>query len=84
MATVSQKSIKESIVANQLVALLIFNGYLVDDDFPDKEIVVMTNLLGWRMYFDGATNHSRYEIGVLLVFPHGDHIPRSTRLAFSD
>ena len=36
------------------------------------------------MYFDGATNHSRYEIGVLLISPHGDHIPRSVRFAFSD
>ena len=36
------------------------------------------------MYFDGATNHSRYEIGVLLISPHGDHIPRSVRLAFSN
>ena len=44
----------------------------------------MTSLLGWRMYFDGATNHSGYGIGVLLISPHGDHIPRSVRLAFSD
>ena len=36
------------------------------------------------MYFDGAANHSRYEISVLLISPHGDHIPRSVRLAFSN
>ncbi|WJZ81322.1 hypothetical protein VitviT2T_001171 [Vitis vinifera] len=36
------------------------------------------------MYFDGATNHSRYGISVLLISPHGDHIPRSVRLGFSD
>ena len=36
------------------------------------------------MYFDGATNQSGYGIGVLLVSPQGDHIPRSVRLAFSD
>ena len=44
----------------------------------------MTSFLGWRMYFDGAANHSRYRIGVLLISPHSDHIPRSVRLAFSD
>ena len=44
----------------------------------------MTSLLGWRNYFDGATNHSGYEIGVLLISPHGDHIPKSIRLAFFD
>ena len=36
------------------------------------------------MYFDGATNHSGYGIDVLLISPHGDHIPRSIRLAFLD
>ena len=44
----------------------------------------MTNLLGWRMYFDGATNHSGYGISVLLISPHGDHIPRFVRLEFSN
>ena len=44
----------------------------------------MTSLSGWRMYFDGVANHFRYEIGVLLISPHGDHIPRSVHLAFSD
>ena len=44
----------------------------------------MTNLSGWRMHFDGAANHSRFGIGVLLISSQGDHIPRSVRLAFSD
>ena len=44
----------------------------------------MTSMSGWRMYFDGTTNHSGYEIDVLLISPRGDHIPRSVRLAFSD
>ena len=36
------------------------------------------------MYFDGAANHSGYGIGVLLISPHGDHIPRYVHLAFLD
>ncbi|KAL6345470.1 hypothetical protein AAG906_017190 [Vitis piasezkii] len=40
----------------------------VDDDFPKEEFVAMTRLSGWRMYFDGATNHSGYGIGVLLPY----------------
>ena len=35
------------------------------------------------MYFDGVANHSGCGIGVLLISPHGDHIPRSVHLAFS-
>ena len=44
----------------------------------------MTRLSSWRMYFDGATNHSGYGIGVLLVSPQVDHISRSICLTFSD
>ncbi|RVW19969.1 Ribonuclease HI [Vitis vinifera] len=55
-----------------------------DDDFPNEDVAVVTSLSGWRMYFDGTTNHSGYGISVLLISPHGDHIPRSIRLTFSD
>ncbi|RVW69899.1 hypothetical protein CK203_059131 [Vitis vinifera] len=58
--------------------------WLSIDDFPDEDVAAVTSLSGWRMYFDGAANHSGYGIGVLLISPHGDHIPRSVRLAFSD
>ena len=44
----------------------------------------MTSLSGWCMYFNGTVNQSGYGIGVLLVSPHGDHIPRPIRLTFSD
>ena len=44
----------------------------------------MTSLLGWRMYFDGAANQSGFGIGILLISPQGDHIPRLVHLAFSD
>ncbi|XP_034673385.1 uncharacterized protein LOC117904733 [Vitis riparia] len=73
---VSQKSIKGSIVADHLASLPTSEDRPVDDDFPDEEFVAMTNLSGWCMYFDGAANQSGYGIGVLLVSPQGDHIPR--------
>ena len=81
---VTLKSIRGSIVADHLASLPISDGRTIDDDFPNKDITTVTSLLGWRNYFDGATNHSGYEIGVLLISPHGDHILKSIRLAFSD
>ncbi|WJZ81221.1 hypothetical protein VitviT2T_001074 [Vitis vinifera] len=81
---VSRKSIKGSIVADHLASLSTSEDRPIDDDFPDEEFVAMTNLSGWCMYFDGAANQSGYGIGVLLVSPQGDHIPRFVRLAFSD
>ncbi|WKA10892.1 hypothetical protein VitviT2T_028440 [Vitis vinifera] len=81
---VTQKSIRGSIVADHLASLPVSYGRAIDDDFPDEDVAAVTSLSGWRMYFDGAANHSGYGIGVLLISPHGDHIPRSVRLAFSD
>ena len=80
----SLKSTSEGALLYHLASLPVFDGKAIDDDFPDEDVVVVTSLLGWHMYFDGAANHSGYEIGVLLISPHGDHIPRSVRLAFSD
>ena len=57
---------------------------MIDDDFPDEDVATVTSLSGWCMYFDGVANHSGFGIGVLLISPHGDHFPRSVRLAFSD
>ncbi|RVW24827.1 Transposon Ty3-I Gag-Pol polyprotein [Vitis vinifera] len=67
-----------------LSLITIYDGKAIDGDFQDENITTVTSLSSWCMYFDGAANHSRYGIGVLLISPHGDHIPRSVRLGFSD
>ena len=66
---VSHKSIKGSVVADHLASLPTIEIRPVNDDFPNEEFVAMTRLSGWRMYFDRATNHLGYGIGVLLVSP---------------
>ena len=53
---VTQKSVKGSIVADHLASLLISDDRSVDDDFPDQQIVSMTSIAGWWLYFDGAAN----------------------------
>ena len=42
----------------------------------------MTNITGWRLYFDCVANQSRIGIGILLISPQGDHILRSVKLTF--
>ena len=79
-----QKSIKGSVVPDHLASLPTIESRPVDDDFSDEEFVAMTRLSGWCMYFNGATNHLGYGIGVLLVSSQGDHILRYLRLTFSD
>ena len=81
---ITQNSIRGCIIADHLALLIVSDGRAIDDDFPYEDVVAVTSLLGWRMYFDGAANHFGYGIGVLLISPYGDHIPRSVRLVFSD
>ena len=71
-------------LAYHLASLPVTDSRVIDDDFPDEEIARVTSLSSWRMYFDGTANHSGYGIGVILISSHGDHIPRSVRLAFLD
>ena len=76
------KSVKGSIVANHLASLSVSNDRPIDDDFLDKQFVSMTSITGWQLYFHGAANQSGFGIGILLISPQGDHIPRSVRLVF--
>ena len=71
-------------LADHLASLPNTHSRVIDDDFSNEEIAGVTSLSCWHMYFDGGANHSGYGIGVLLISPHGDHIPRSVRLAFAD
>ena len=80
---VTQKSIKGSIVADHFASFLVSDDRSIDDDFPDEQFVSMTSIIGWQLYFDGAANQSGFGIGILLISPQGDHIPRSVRLVFS-
>ena len=81
---VTQKSVKGSIVADHLASFPVSDDRSIDDDFPDEQFVSMTSIIGWLLYFDGAANQSGFGIGILLISPQGDHIPRSVRLVFSD
>ena len=81
---VTQKSIKGSVLADHLASLPVTDCRVIDDDFPDEEITGVTSLFGWSMYFDSAANHFGHGIGVLLISPYGDHIPRSVSFAFAD
>ncbi|XP_010661275.1 uncharacterized protein LOC104881769 [Vitis vinifera] len=79
---VTQKSIRGSIVTNHLASLPISDGKVLNDDFLDEDVATVTSLSGWCSLM--VRPNSGFGIGVLLISPHGDHIPRSVRLAFSD
>ena len=75
---------KGGIIIDHLDSLLVSNDRSIDDDFSYEQFVSFASIVGWLLYFDGAANQSRFGIGILLISPQGDHIPRSVRLAFFD
>ena len=81
---VTQKLVKGSIVADHMASFLVSDDRSINDDFPDEQFVSITSITGWRLYFDGAANQSGIGIGILLISPQGDHIPKSIRLVFYD
>ena len=50
---VTQKSIKGSVLAYHLASFLVTDSRVIDDEFSDEEIVGVSSLSGWRMYFNG-------------------------------
>ena len=58
----TQISVKGSIVADHLASLPVSGDRSIDDDFPDAQFVSVTSIVGWRLYFDGATN----QLGLLV------------------
>ncbi|RVW61086.1 hypothetical protein CK203_045865 [Vitis vinifera] len=64
-----KKSVKGSIVADHLASLPVFDDRTIDYDFPDEQFVLVTSIVGWRLYFDGAANQSGFGIGILLISP---------------
>ena len=80
----THKSVKGSVVADHLASLLVSDDRPDDDDFLDEQFVSITSITGWQLYFDGAANHSGFGIGIVLISPLADHIPRLVRLVFSD
>ena len=77
---VARKMIKGSTISNFCVK----NPIEEDDgkeDFSDKDILDI-ELEAWKMYFDGAVNQYRNEIGVLLITPDGSHVPLTVKLNF--
>ena len=40
---------------DHLVSLPISNDRPIDDDFPNEQFVSVASIVGWHLYFDGAT-----------------------------
>ncbi|KAK5793539.1 hypothetical protein PVK06_034689 [Gossypium arboreum] len=86
---VSQKSIKESAIADFLATRTTKEYKPLRFDFPDEDLMCITENecesskeKSWKMSFDGASNALGHGIRAVLVSPEGNHYPFTARLNF--
>ena len=92
----TQKAIKSNVLVDYLAHQPVDDYQSVKYDFPNEDVIFLKTkdydepLPGegpdpesrWVMVFDGAVNAYGKEIDVVIITPHGSHIPFTVRLAF--
>ncbi|XP_077225224.1 uncharacterized protein LOC143858457 [Tasmannia lanceolata] len=81
--SVSPKSVKGRVIAEQLADSPVEENAFLKVEFPDEEIMDVeedTPNTRWTMYFDGAVNNQGQGIGAVLVSPQKEYIPISIKL----
>ncbi|XP_071923088.1 uncharacterized protein [Coffea arabica] len=87
----TQKAVKGQAIADHLAENPRDDDYQsLHTYFPDKEILFIEAVenmseqyLGWRLFFDGASNSFGAGIGAILVSPERKHYPATAKLRFS-
>ena len=87
---ISQRAIKESVIADFLVERANEEYEPMSFEFPDEDLMAVLQIEkeespkeeGWKMYFDGASNALGRGVGAVLISPNGNHYPFTRKLSF--
>ncbi|XP_070057460.1 uncharacterized protein [Nicotiana tomentosiformis] len=85
---ITQKAIKGQALANHLAKNPVDGDYEpLTMYFPDEEVLfagedIAESYLGWRRFFDGATNLNGDGIVAVLILESGQHYPASAKIRF--
>ncbi|XP_070042568.1 uncharacterized protein [Nicotiana tomentosiformis] len=85
---ITQKAIKGYALADHLAENPMDGDYEpLTTYLPDEEVLftredIAESYLGWRMFFDGATNFKRVRIGATLISESGHHYPAPAKIRF--
>lgn len=81
---VTQKSVKERAIADQLASHTLLDNTELKVDFPDEWVMYADQVEDkpWKIYFDGARNKKGRGVGALLESPESIHTPIVIRLCF--
>ena len=71
------------LVAEFTEATVEKSGEQQNMDRKSVRVISIQEPLSWKVYVDGATNHRRSEVGLVLISPESIAIEKSLRLGFS-
>ncbi|XP_050889216.1 uncharacterized protein LOC127094423 [Lathyrus oleraceus] len=92
---VAQKAIKDSVLADHLAHQPMEDYQPLNFDFPDEDIMVVKDYEiprpdegpkpgePWTLMFDGASNSTCHEVGVVLMSPKNFHLPFIAKLCLT-
>ena len=86
---VTQKAIKEQALVDHLIENPVDEEYKpLKKYFHDEKVSFVGEdiseiYLGWRLFFDGATNHQGKAIGAVLVSESGQHYSMEDKIWFN-
>ena len=77
---VDRKAIKGRAIQDHLIDAPLINAYPLVIEFFDEHIYMIKEKPSWKLYFDGSYTSHGSEVGILLVTPQGDYIPKAFKL----
>lgn len=80
---VDQKSIKGQVIEDQLVEAPLQGDNPLIVEFPNDAIMNVSTSTKWQLYFDGSCTQNGSGVGIPLITPQGDCIPKSYKIAFA-
>lgn len=80
---VDKKEIKGQVIMDHLADAPLPGDHPILTELPDEFIMTVTTSSTWQLYFDDSCTQNRLGVGILLITPQGDCIPKSYKIAFA-
>ena len=79
---IDRKAIKGQAIIDHLADAPLVVDHPLIMEFPDEHLCLIEEKSPWKLYFDGSYTSHGSSVGILLVTPQGDYIPKSFKLKF--
>eukprot|EP01018_Ginkgo_biloba_P036375 Gb_12963 [translate_table: standard] len=79
---VNQKAIKGQVLVDHLTEAPLSENQPLITGFPNESVLSLDESPEWKLYFDGSFTTHGSGVGILLLTPQGDLIPKVFKIEF--